>query len=126
MPVTYEIDHAQQRIRTRCTGEVTLDEVERHFSDLGQDPSCPDELDVLLDLSQMTNVPSSEHIGAVPVELARVAPRVRFRYCAIIASNEALFGMARMFGVFAEEYFLATRVYRTVAEGEGWLDHPIP
>ena len=48
---------------------------------------------MLLDLSQMTNVPSSEHIGAVPIELARVASRVRFRYCAIIASKEALFGM---------------------------------
>ena len=125
MPITYQID-AHQRIRTRCTGEVTLEEVQRHFTNLSQDPACPDQLDVLLDLSQMTNVPSSEQIGAVPIELARVAPRVRFRYCAIIASREALFGMARMFGVFAEHYFLATRVYRTVAEGEGWLDHPIP
>jgi hypothetical protein len=126
MPITYQIDHAQQRIRTRCTGEVMLAEVQAHFTALSQDPSCPDRLDVLLDLSEMTNVPSSEQIGAVPIELARVAPRVRFRYCAIIASKEALFGMARMFEVFAEQYFVATRVYRTVAEGEWWLDHPIP
>ena len=124
MPITYRIDHAQQRIRTRCTGETTLEEVQEHFTTLSQDPACPDELDVLLDLSAMTNVPSSEHIGAVPIELARVAHRVRFRHCAIIASKEALFGMARMFEVFAEQYFVATPVYRTVADGERWLNHP--
>jgi hypothetical protein len=48
----------------------------------------------------------------------------RFRYCAIIAPRQALFGMARMFEVFAENYFVATRVCRSMADGERWLDAP--
>lgn len=124
MPVTYRIDQTRRRIHTRCAGDVQLAEVQQHFVTLSQDPACPDSLDVLLDLSEMTNLPSSDQLGAVTVELARVAPRVRFRYCAIIAPRQALFGMARMFEVFAEKYFLATRVGRSVADGERWLDAP--
>jgi malate/lactate dehydrogenase len=50
-------------------------------------------------------------IGAVTLDevqqhyVARVRPRVQFDGCAIIASRDALFGMARMFEVFAESYF---------------------
>lgn len=126
MPVTYRIDQARRRIHTRCMGEVTLEEVQQHFVTLGRDPVCPDQLDVLLDLTEMTNLPSSGQLGAVTVELARVAPRVRFRHCAIIASQEALFGMARMFEVYAEKYFVGTRVCRTVPDGERWLEAPEP
>jgi len=124
MAVVYQIDQGRQRIHTRCVGEVTLEAVQEHFTVLSQDPACPDFLDVVLDLTEMTNLPSSEELGAVTVELARVAPRVRFRHCAIVASQPALFGMARMFEVFAETYFVATRVCRTLADGERWLDSP--
>jgi hypothetical protein len=126
MAVVYQIDQARRRIHTRCIGEVTLESVQEHFTVLSRDPACPEVLDVLLDLSDMTNLPSSEQLGAVTVELARVAPRVRFRHCAIVASRQALFGMARMFEVFAEKYFVATRVCRTVADGERWLAAPVP
>ena len=125
MPVTYQIDQDRRRIHTRCAGEVLLSEVQQHFMALGQDPACPDSLDVLLDLSEMTNLPTGDQLGAVTVELARVAPRVRFRYCAIIAPRHALFGMARMFEVFAEKYFVATRVWRSVADGSGGSTPPI-
>ena len=123
--VVYQIDQDRQRIHTRCVGEVTVEAVQEHFTVLGRDPTCPEVLDVLLDLSEMTNLPSSDQLGAVTVELARVAPRVRFRHCAIVASQQALFGMARMFEVFAEKYFVATRVCRTLADGERWLDAPV-
>jgi hypothetical protein len=126
MAVSYEIDRDRQRIHTRCTGEVTFDQVQEQFTVLSRDPSCPGQLEVLLDLSDMTSLPSSAQLGAATVELARVVPRVRFRHCAIVASREALFGMARMFEVFAEKYFVASRVCRTVEDGEQWLNAPGP
>jgi hypothetical protein len=43
---------------------------------------------------------------------------------AIIASQDALFGMARMFEVFAENYFGATRVFRSMDDGTRWLELP--
>ncbi len=122
MPVTYRIDQAKHRIHTRCIGPVAFDEVRQHFADLLLDPDCPERLDVLLDLSEMTSLPTSGQLSAVTTEIARVRPRVQFDGCAIIASQDALFGMARMFEVFAENYFGATRVFRTVAEGARWLE----
>jgi hypothetical protein len=122
MGVTYEINQAQQRVYTRCAGEVRLAEVLEHFEVLSADPDCPDWLDVMLDLSDMKTLPTSAELNRVSTEIARVLPRVRFRYCAIIATWEALFGMARMFEVFSEKYFTATRVFRTVEEGLTWLD----
>jgi len=101
---------------------VSLDEVRQHFVDLMRDPACPERLDVLLDLSEITSLPSSDQLVAVTTEVARVRPRVQFDGCAIIASQDALFGMARMFEVFAENYLGATRVFRTVDEGTRWLE----
>ena len=122
MTVTYQLDQAKRRIHTRCVGAVTLDEVLQHFADLVRDPDCPARLDVLLDLSEITSLPTSSQLTAVTTEIARVRPRVQFDGCAIIASRDALFGMARMFEVFAENHFGATRVFRTVDEGTRWLD----
>ena len=122
MAVTYRIDQTKHRIHTRCIGPVTLDEVQQHFADLVRDPECPGRLDVLLDLSETTSLPTSSQLSAVTTEVARVRPRVQFDGCAIIASRDALFGMARMFEVFAENYFGATRVFRTIDEGTRWLE----
>jgi hypothetical protein len=122
MSVTYQIDQAKHRIHTRCLGAVTLDEVVQHFAELMRDPDCPARLDVLLDLSEMTSLPTSSKLIGVTTEVARVRPRVEFDGCAIIATQDALFGMARMFEVFAENYFGATRVFRTIDEGTRWLE----
>ena len=124
MPVTYQIDRAKQLVRTRCAGAATLDEVLQYFSVLTQDPNCPEQLHVLLDLSEMTSLPASEQLRAVALEIGRIVPRVKFLNCAIIAPRDALFGMARMFEVFAEECFEATRVFRTREEGLRWLESP--
>jgi hypothetical protein len=124
MPVTYQIDHAKQLVRTSCTGATTLDEVLQHFAVLIQDPECPERLNVLLDLSEMTSLPGSDQLRAVATEIARIVPRIQFLNCAIIAPKDALFGMARMFEVFAEQYFGATRVFRTRDEGAVWLESP--
>ena len=62
MAVTYQIDKAGRIIRTRCIGLVTLEEVIDHFRVLARDPDCPDYLDVLLDLSEQTSVPTKENL----------------------------------------------------------------
>ena len=121
MPVTYSIDKAQRIIRTKCAGFVTLDQVVDHFRMLEQDPVCPGKLDVLLDLSETTSLPESTQLKLVSEEIGRVRTRVQFGACAIVANRDALFGMARMFEVFAAERFRATRVFRTHGEAEAWL-----
>ena len=103
MPVTYHIDHARHLVHTQCTGPTTLAEVLGHFALLVQDPECSERLDVLLDLTKMTSLPASDQLRTVASEIARIVPRVQFLDCAIIAPKDALFRMARMFEVFAEQ-----------------------
>ena len=56
VPVVYQI--SKGLIRTRCYGPVTLPEVAEHFRELERDPDCPPRLDVLLDLRDITSLPS--------------------------------------------------------------------
>jgi hypothetical protein len=121
MPVTYEIDRANRMIRTKCTGPVTIEEVLDHFRILGQDPSCPDRVDVLLDLSEQTTIPTKENIEEVTRAIHGVQGRVQFGAFAIVACQDALFGMLRMLEVLAEHYFRETYVFRTKSEAETWL-----
>ena len=108
-------------IRTRCIGPVTIEEVVGHFRALERDPDCPDRLDVLLDLSKQTSIPEKANLQRITEEIRRIRGRVHFGTCAIVACTDALFGMLRMFEVFAEEYFRESRIFRTASEAEAWL-----
>jgi len=121
MPVTYQIDKANGIIRTRCTGPVTIEEVIDHFRVLEQDPDCPVCVDVLLDLSEETSVPKKENLQDVTREISRIRGTVQFGTCAIVACTDALYGMLRMFEVFAEQYFRESYVFRKTSEAESWL-----
>jgi hypothetical protein len=121
MPVTYNIDADKRTIRTRCVGFVTVDEVVGHFRALAQDPNCPEQLDVFLDLSEMKSLPAPEKLAMVVQEMKKVQARVRFGASAILATSDASFGMMRMFEVLAEKLFRVTHPFRTAAEAEQWL-----
>lgn len=121
MSVTYHIDKVTGIIRTRCIGAVTFDEVLNHFQELERDPDCPDLLDVLLDLSEMTSLPEANQLRAVSHQIGRIRERVMFNACAIVACQDVLFGMMRMFEIFAEERFRMMCVFREVGEAETWL-----
>jgi hypothetical protein len=121
MPITYEFDAESGLARTRCRGAVTLAEVIDHFKELRTDPRTPPRFDVLLDLREMTSVPESDQLRAVARQAAELGGRERLGACAIVASADILFGMSRMFEVFAEPYFGATRVFRELAAAETWL-----
>ena len=121
MPVTYQIDKPNKIIRTRCTGPVTIEEVLEHFRVLEQDPDCPDRLDVLLDLTEETTLPNPENLREVTIAISRVQATVQFGRCAVVVPNDALFGLFRMFEVYAENYFRESYVFRTTDEAEKWL-----
>jgi hypothetical protein len=69
MPVTYQLDRESGFIHTRCTGDVTFEEVLGHFRELEADTSIPARLDVLLDLSEMQSLPESDQLKSVATEV---------------------------------------------------------
>jgi hypothetical protein len=100
---------------------VTIEEVIDHFHELENDPDCPDRVNVLLDLSDETSIPTKDNLTDVASEISRIRGRVQFGSCAVVACTDALYGMLRMFEMFAEQYFRESCVFRTKRDAEVWL-----
>jgi hypothetical protein len=121
MAITYLIDKEHGRIITTCTGHTTLREVMSHFDELQRDPERPARLDVLLDLSGQLSLPDTPQIRAAADRVGHVTDLV-FGACAVVATRESLYGMARMFEVLARGHFAAIQTFRDRREAERWLD----
>lgn len=121
MPVTYIIDATRKLIRTTCSGSVTLEDVVDHFAKLEGDSACAGHLDVMLDVREADSLPESNQLKIVNSHVAALRAKVEFGMCAIVVNRDAMFGMMRMFSVFAERNFRAIRVFRGSAEAEAWL-----
>jgi hypothetical protein len=121
MPVTYVLDTARKLIRTTCSGPITLGDVVDHFRTLADDPACAGRLDVMLDVRETASLPKSIELKIVNSEVAAIRAKVEFGMCAIVATGDPMFGMMRMFAVFAERNFGAIGVFREAAGAEEWL-----
>ncbi len=119
MPVTYQI--IQDILYTECAGNVTFREVMDHFRVLAKDTALPKSVDVLLDLTQLDSLPESGQLRGVSSEIGKIRDQVRFEALAVAASSDVLFGMCRMFEVFAEPHFRAITVFRRLQEAKEWI-----
>ena len=120
MPIVYRLDPAAGSLETACEGDVALEEVLQHFTELGA-LALPPRVDVLLDLTQMTSLPDSGQIRVAADTLTGLRTRTRWGACAIVAKQDVLFGMSRMFGVYAEPVFERVHVFREREEAKRWL-----
>jgi hypothetical protein len=69
----------------------------------------------------MGSVPESDQLRSVAREVGQLRHRVAWGSCAIVASRDVLFGMGRMFQVFAEQHFASSNIFRRIDEAERWL-----
>jgi hypothetical protein len=81
----------------------------------------PGRLDVLVDLRETETLPSTEDIRTAALEIRRVQIGGRWGACAIVADQDAAFGVARMFVMLADRVFTASSVFRDVDSAELWL-----
>jgi hypothetical protein len=125
MPIEYEIRTERKLIETRCIGDTTLAEVLEHFDILERDRSRPEHLNVFLDLTQQTSLPTAQQILAAATRIGMAKWLIDFRACAVVVNRDALFGMLRMFEVFAHPHFERLRVFRDAAEAWQWLESPV-
>ena len=121
MPVTCEIDAARALVRTRCTGRVALQDVLEHFDTLQRDPARPARPDVLLDFTGLETPPTTPQLSAVKDRIGW-RPGFLFRFCAIAADRDVVFGIARMFQSMTASFFEDVAVHRSLPEAEGWLE----
>jgi hypothetical protein len=80
---------------------------------------------VLLDLTEQTSLPFTPDLREVTYQLKELLQHVQFGACAIVAPNIALFGMMRIWEVFTKDFFVVSRVFRTLREAEDWIGSTI-
>src|SRR6478672_1927898 len=125
MPITYTIDVPTALIVTRCVGHVTLAEVQEHFQELARVWPPVDRLDVLLDLTDQTALPTLRDLEEVAAEIdAQIGP-LRFGRCAVVAEHDLLHGSMEMFEVLVGRFFDSVEIFRTLSEAAAWL-RPTP
>jgi hypothetical protein len=103
-----------------ASGVVTYTEVQRSVDDLLAHPGLSDARKLLVDGHAVTAAPSSNELRAIVRDMKPLMDR-DIRTMAIVTDRSFVYGVARMFGVFAEAFGMRVRAFRTIAEGEAWL-----
>jgi hypothetical protein len=122
MPIPYRYDEFANRLLTRCEGVVTQAEVLGHFRQLTRDARLRPRCDVLLDLSFMASMPSTEQVSEAAMALEEMRELVSLGRCAIVAPEDLTYGLGRMFQGFSWPVFTGMRVFRTHADAINWLN----
>ena len=121
MPVSYQLQPEFSRIRTRCEGDVKFEEVIDHFRELAAESLSGDRLHVFLDLTRIESLPDVYQIVQISEEMQLTARSIPWGACAVVTTDETMYGMVRMLQVFAEQVFSAFAVFREMDEAEDWL-----
>ena len=118
MPITYKIDPEQKLVVTRIWGPATEDDVAEHNRSLRTDPQFDPHFRQLADMSGVTALLVSAKAIEETARDQYFEPGVRR---AFVASDDAAFGLARMFALHAEGLGQTIHVFRDRATAEAWL-----
>jgi SpoIIAA-like len=125
VPIEYKIDVPLALIMTRCVGHVTVGDVVQHFQELARVWPEVDRLDVLLDLAELTSLPTVAELETVAAEIETQIGAHRFGRCAVVADRELLRDSMQMFEVLVNRLFEEIRVFRSLVGAVEWLS-PTP
>ena len=116
LPITYTIDVPLALIVTQCFGQVTLGEVQAPFQELARVWPPVDPLDVLLDLTDQTSLPTLRDLEEVATEVRDQIGSRRFGRCAVVTDQDQLQESMHMFEVLVGRLFDAIEVFETPAK----------
>ena len=119
MPVDIEFAKPA-RFKIRASGEVTLGEIEGAIRYGLAHPDLPGA-DVLVDASEVLAVPSTPELRQVARELV---PLMDHGMVAVgfVSKSPFVYGVARMFGVFAEAVGVKFGAFREFDDASSWLE----
>ena len=118
LPISYDIDEGERLVTSRLWGAVTEDEVYGHNRELRSDPRFNPGYRQLVDMTGITEVRVSTSMISNTARDQFFTPGTRR---AFVASDDAVFGMARMFALQAEGDGQTIEVFRDPQKAEEWL-----
>jgi hypothetical protein len=120
MPITYVIDRFRQRMFTHASGLVTFRDVNCHLDHEERDRGL--DLPELVDARGARTDLNSEQVRRLVQRAVRLMRTMPLGRTAIVADDDTLFGMARMYSILAEHDGIFVDVFRDIESAEQWLD----
>jgi len=120
MAVTYSIHEGL--LTMELAGSYVSADVVRQFLRAMNDPTCPPQVALLVDVSRSESLATrpTEEIRTVAEFLGPYAERIGGR-CAVVAEPNVQFGLSQMGSVYSEGVGVTTRVFRIREEALEWL-----
>lgn len=106
----------------QATGIVTYKEVHEGIEEILGFPLGGASSRVLVDARGVTSAPSATELRRIAGDMSPLIERGLGPMA--IVSDGFVYGVARMFSVFAEVFGLSVRVFREMEEAQGWLRSP--
>ena len=122
MPISYRIDRQLRIIFTTAHGILTDDELLAHKHRLMRDPNFEAGMVELSDIRGVDQLAVTSEGVRRFVEQDRLdADRLGTYKLAIVAHQDVVFGMARMYETLTGENRPAVAVFRNMGEAKAWL-----
>jgi hypothetical protein len=119
MPLTFVVDKERGIVRSHGTGVLTTGDLLNYFAASRADPDYVPSMHRLMDLREVSGLPSSDDIRSLAT-FARTKAPVDTARMAIIAPSDLAFGVSMMFKAFVG-YGERLIVVRDEAEAIEWL-----
>jgi hypothetical protein len=118
MPITYVVDAKMKLVRTEAVGAIEIKNILDHL--VAEKYGGTIDYREIIDVRGVTPpyMSSSQVWQAAQAALA-IALKIRPGPRAVIVTNEAVYGMCRMFATLVEDTF-PIRVFRDAAAAEHW------
>ena len=124
MPIDYSLDHGGRLIRTKATGVLTDDEIFAHKKRLLQDERVAVDAGEISDVREVTELAVTVEGIREFVAQDRHAGPAASRRLAIVATEDLVFGMARMYqNMSVGSLGSDVAIFRDIGEATAWLEH---
>jgi hypothetical protein len=119
MPITFEVDHAAQRVLATATGDIRIEDMVAYVSKLAA-------LNVYayatrFDARGAVVLLTAEETRRIVPLIARLRQEHGHARTAFVADSDVSFGMARMYATLSADTDTGFMVYRSIDEGDAWL-----
>lgn len=122
MPITHHVDRELNILFVTRSGSISSQDEQRALRERQADPRVVPGIPVLVDCRYVEPADDSDTVRYLADKVTQLASRLRCGPVAIVVSNNAQFGMARMYQILTESDHQETEIFRDYDEALRWLE----
>ena len=107
-----------------ATGDVAYPEAASTIREIGESDRLQSPSRILVDARAVTGAPTTNELRVLARSLRPIYERGA-QGVAIVTTGTFIYGVARMFSMFAEAFDLKVSVFRDFGEATNWLDEQV-